>query len=288
MNAQSNTDEILFFDDFTGDDLDRSKWTVEVTGTVVNREQQAYVDSNETIYLLPDEDVLPSDDSTNQRPENRRQASEKANGVLVLQPRWKPGYRTVQGRRFDFISGRLNTRGKVEISSGSISAKMKLPVGSGLWPAFWALGIGRWPACGEIDIMESVGEPDWISAGAHGSGYCGDAALVNYRYFHNDENASTWHIYSVDWDPSGGIYFRVDGELIYRITRPMIEYFGPWAFDQPKYIILNFALGGNYPFKINGVRNPYLGLPEETAQLIRRNEVRLCVDWVKVSRLPSD
>ena len=78
--------------------------------------------------------------------------------------------------------------------------------------------------------------------------------------------------------------FKVDGRLIYRVTYPMIEFFGGWAFDNEKYLILNFALGGAYPFKVNGVRAPYFGLPSETVVKIQNNDARMAVDWVKVSR----
>jgi beta-glucanase (GH16 family) len=260
---RTKTGKIIFFDDFNSEGLNRSNWNIEKTGDVVNNEQQAYIDSTETIYTMPGED---------------------ANGILVLHPRWKPGFITPQGHRFDFVSGRINTRGKVEFTCGSISARIKLPVGNGLWPAFWVLGLGKWPKCGEIDIMENTGEPDWISSAVHGPGFFGDAALVNNRYFVPENDVTHWHVYAVDWTSEDCLLFKVDDELIYRVTRPMVQNFGQWVFDNPKYIILNFALGGNYPYKINGVREPYFGLPEETVQAIRQDKVSVWVDWVKVSR----
>ncbi len=263
MNRKS---EVIFFDDFTGKELDRKRWNVEVTGPVYNQEQQAYVDSRETIYLIPG-------------------ADQGANGALVLHPRWHPGTETVDGVRFDFISGRINTRGKVGFTYGSISARIRLSAGVGLWPAFWALGFGVWPGCGEIDIMENVGAPDWVSAAVHGPGYSGDAGLANNYYFQPGEDIAGWHVYAVDWLPSGEMIFKVDGRLIYRVTYPMIEFFGGWAFDNEKYLILNFALGGAYPFKVNGVRAPYFGLPSETVVKIQNNDARMAVDWVKVSRV---
>src|SRR5690606_20928082 len=88
----STAQEVVFFDDFSGGTLDRSKWNVIVTGFWVNNEQQAYVDSEETIYFA---DVEGAE-----------------NGALVLHPRWRPGHETEEGRTFDFISGRINTRDK--------------------------------------------------------------------------------------------------------------------------------------------------------------------------------
>lgn len=265
MHAISGTGETIFFDDFAAGELDRSKWNVAITGEVNNREQQAYIDSPETLYLIAGD-------------------AEGANGVLVFQPRWRPGTRTPEGQRFDFISGRIHTRGKVEFTYGSIAARIRLSAGVGLWPAFWALGLGVWPVCGEIDIMENVGEPDWASVAVHGPGYSGDAALVNHRYFKPENDVTTWHVYSVDWSAADGLLFKIDGELVYRVRRPMVETYGTWVFDDPKFLILNFALGGGYPFKINGVQKPYYGLPDSTVELIRQDKVRMLVDWVSVTK----
>ncbi len=267
IEPQANPEdrETIFFDDFVAGELDRSKWNVAITGEVTNHEQQAYIDSPETIYLIPGE-------------------SENAKGVLVLHPRWRPGTRTTGGQSFDFVSGRIHTRGKVEFTYGSIAARIRLSAGVGLWPAFWVLGLGAWPGCGEIDMMENVGEPDWASVAVHGPGYSGDAALVNNRYFPPHNDVTAWHVYAVDWTPADELFFKIDGELVYRVTRPMVEAFGPWAYADPKYILLNFALGGGYPFKINGVRKPYYGLPDSTAELIRQDKVCMQVDWVRVTK----
>jgi beta-glucanase (GH16 family) len=258
--------ETVFFDDFAGPTLDRSKWRVEVTGRTVNDERQAYVDSPDTIYLARGEE-----------------AEGAANGALVIQARYQPGFLTPQKRKFDFISGRIDTRGKMDFAFGTAAARIKLPDGSGLWPAFWALGNGKWPDTGEIDIMEYVGEPDWTSVALHGRGYSGETPLVNKVYFPRQKDATTWHVYSVDWTPKGFV-FKVDGEIMYRATRPMIEHYGPWAFDNPKHLILNLALGGAYPVKTNGVKKPYPGLPAETVELIKAGKAKVLVDWVRVTR----
>lgn len=261
--------ETIFFDDFNAPALDRTKWNVFVTGEIFNKELQAYIDSEDTIYTLPGQ-------------------VEDAEGVLVIQPRWRPNFTTQDGRHFDFISGRITTAGKFECLHGSISARIKLPAGDGLWPAFWMVGRGQWPECGEIDIMENVGQPDWVNAAIHGTGYSGDRCLVNNYYFSSEQDATGWHIYRVDWNPADEFVFRVDERVIYRVTRPMVEYFGPWVFTNPQHIILNFALGGTYPFKVNGVRQPYFGMTAQTVQGIQNNQVRMLVDWVKVVRSSSD
>jgi beta-glucanase (GH16 family) len=257
---------VVFFDDFTGPTLDRSKWNVEVRGTTVNDEQQAYVDSPETVAIV-----------------RGSEAEGASNGALAIRPRYRPGFTVPEGRTFDFISGHVHTRGKMEFAFGTASARMKLPAGSGLWPAFWALGTGDWPDTGEIDIMENVGEPDWASVALHGPGYSGDTPLFNRLYFPAGRDATAWHVYSVDWTRDG-LVFRIDDAVVYRATRPMIEHYGRWAYDNPKYLIVNLALGGAYPLKTNGVRSPYLGMPESTVQLIRADRVEVLVDWVRVTR----
>ncbi|PAP75615.1 glycoside hydrolase family 16 protein [Rubrivirga marina] len=263
-SAQAPADT-LFFDGFDGDALDRSKWFVRVTGEsfgVVNDEQQAYVDSTSTIDLLP--------------------AAEGAEGgVLRLRANYRPGTETRDGT-FDFTSGRIDTSERFTFTRGTAAARMKLPAGTGFWPAFWALGEGRWPDTGEIDIMESVGETDWTGVALHGPGYSGETPLVNKAFFPEGEGSDGWHVYSVDWTDDA-LLFRLDGRLIYRTTRPMVEHYGRWAFDNPKYLILNLALGGAYPVKTNGVTEPYPGLPQPTVDLIRDGRGEVLVDWVLVT-----
>lgn len=264
MGEQINQHTELFFDDFTSPGLDRSRWNVEVTGHIANNEQQAYVDSPETIYL--------------------EKGDESANGILVIQPRFSQGHRTSRGDVFDLVSGRINTRSKLEFKHANVSARMRIPVGEGLWPAFWLLGTsGAWPECGEVDIMENVGEPDWVSVALHGPGFHGESALVNKKYFAEGHDVTQWHVYAVHWFENG-IVFEIDGELVYRVTHPMARFFGGWAFDNPKFIILNLALGGTYPFKTNGIQSPYYGIPDVTIQAIQNNEVKFMVDWVRVTQ----
>lgn len=230
---------------------------------VVNDELQCYVDSPETVYVRPE-------------------APGSANNVLVLHARFSPGHTDPEGRPFDFLSGRIDTRDQFEFRYGSASARMKLPTGPGLWPAFWALGNEDWPATGEIDVMEYVGDPAWVSSAVHGPGYSGEGGLVNKVYFPNGTDATDWHTYAVDWEPDR-MSFTVDGALIYRVTRPMTEFFGPWVFDNHKFLILNLAIGGTYPYKTNGIDSPYYGLPEETVDRIKRDEAKVLIDWVRVT-----
>ncbi len=259
--------EPIFFDDFGSGVLNRSTWNVRVTGRVVNDEQQAYVDSLETIYVASGQEADGADGN-----------------VLVIQPRFRPGYLTPDGDRFDFVSGRVDTRDRFQFRYGSASARMRLPSGRGLWPAFWLMGCSGWPDTGEIDVMEYVGEPDWVSSAVHGPGYSGEQALANNMYFTGGADASGWHVYAVDWEPDR-LVFTVDGELAYRVVRPMVDFFGPWAFDNEKFLILNFALGGVYPVKSNGIRSPYHGMSEEAVTAIKTDRAKVLVDWIRVESL---
>lgn len=251
----SPSDRTIFFDDFTGSGLDRSHWNVIVTGDTVNNEQQAYVDSSEVLSV--------------------------ANGVLAIRPRFRQGFKTPEGRVFDFISGRIDTRSKVTFTYGTAAARMKLAAGAGFWPAFWALGDGDWPATGEIDIMENVGDATWVSAALHGPGYFGDTPLVRRAPLVRPD-ASDWHVYAVDWTRDA-LVFTVDDRVVYRVTRAMVERYGRWAFDNPKHLIVNLALGGDYPAKVNGVTTPYRGLSAAAVQSIRDNQAAILVDWVRAT-----
>jgi len=264
--ARESPPETVFFDDFAGPDLDRSKWNVIVTGRTVNNEQQAYVDARDTIDFVRGAD-----------------AEGASNGALALRPRFRAGFKTPEGRAFDFISGRLESRGKVEFTFGTVSARIKLTAGQGLWPAFWTLGAGRWPDTGEMDIMENVGERDWTNVALHGPGYSGNTPLVMRRPFTPSNDITQWHEYSMDWTTDGFV-FKVDGEPFYTVTRAMVEKYGRWAYDNPKFLIVNFALGGQYPQSVNHAMTPYPGLPDSTVELIKADKVRMLVDWVRVTK----
>ena len=265
VGRQAHSGRVSFFEDFSGPDLDRSRWNVIVTGRTVNNEQQAYVDSRETIEIVTGEAAAGAE-----------------NGALAIRPRFRQGFVTPEGRTFDFTSGRLESRGKVEFTYGTASARIRLPAGVGLWPAFWALGAGRWPDTGEMDIMENVGDPAWTNVALHGPGYSGNTPLVSRRQFPSPTDITGWHIYSMEWSPDGFV-FKVDDDAFYRPTRAMVEQYGRWAYDNPKFLILNFALGGQYPQGVNHVTSPYPGLPQATVDLVKAGDVRMLVDWVRVT-----
>ena len=258
LDAQSNK-KVLFFDDFTSANLDRSKWNVIITGDHFNDELQAYIDSASTLFV--------------------------ENGCLVFRPQYSPGFITKDGKRFDFTSARITTQNKFDFAYGTAEAKIKLTKGSGLWPAWWMLGNQIWPATGEIDIMENIGESDWANVAVHGPGYSGETPFVNRQYFNASNDVTNWHVYAVEWSPTEMI-FKYDGIIMYKVTKTMINHYGKWVFDEPKHLLLNFAVGGIYPAKINGIKGKGVkyGLPESTAELIKNSKVKMWVDWVKVSR----
>ncbi|MBL8656646.1 MAG: glycoside hydrolase family 16 protein [Altererythrobacter sp.] len=246
---------LLFSDEFEGTILDRSKWSAIGPEFWVNDEQQAYFDRPDVIAVR--------------------------GGSLFLTPRYAPGTDTHPRRKADFVSGRIVTQGKFDFTYGRAEARIRMPDATGAWPAFWLLGNGHWPATGEIDIMEYVGEKDWTGTAVHGPKYSGETPFVDRFYFPPGEDVTGWHVYAVEWTKDA-IEFSIDGRITYRVTRPMVEHYGKWAFDTPEHVILNFALGGGYPFKVNGIRQPYHGMPAETAERVKRGELSMEVDWVRV------
>ncbi|WP_374951456.1 family 16 glycosylhydrolase [Mucilaginibacter sp.] len=263
--AQKAKKEIVFFEDFNQKTLDRTKWNVEITGNTVNDEQQAYIDSAATIYL------------TNGKAEGAK------NGALILSALYKPGHMSKEGKKYDFVSGRINTRDKLMFTYGSASIRMKMEDGAGLWPAFWALGKGKWPDCGEIDVMETVGDGSWVSNALHGPNYFGNTPFAKRDTFAQGTDVTKWHIYSVDWTPTT-LTFKVDDKVTYTVTKAMIEKYGRWAFDNPKFLIINFAIGGGYPNSINKVTQPYYGLSQQSVDKIKAGKAKTIVDWVLVTK----
>ncbi|MBD1394495.1 glycoside hydrolase family 16 protein [Mucilaginibacter sp. ZB1P21] len=263
--AQKTKKEIVFFEDFNQKTLDRSKWNIEITGNTYNDEQQAYVDSAATVYLI------------------KGKAEGAKNGALVIQPIYNPGHTSKEGRKYDFISGRINTEDKMMFTYGTASVRMKMDDGAGLWPAFWALGKGKWPDCGEIDVMETVGDGLWISNAVHGPGYFGNTPFAKRDTFAKGTDVTQWHIYSVDWTPAS-LTFKVDDRITYTMTKAMAEKYGRWAFDNPKFLILNFAIGGGYPNSVNKLNKPYYGLSQQSLDKIKTGKARTIVDWVLVTK----
>lgn len=147
-----------------------------------------------------------------------------------------------------FTSARLNTKGVFAQAYGRFEARIKLPWGPGIWPAFWMLGANidqvTWPQCGEIDIMEYRGqEPNLIYGSVHGPGYSGGAAITKSYGFTNDRFDVDFHVFAVEWGKEFIDYY-VDEVLYQRLTPEDTP--GEWVYNQPFFIIMNIAVGGNF------------------------------------------
>lgn len=147
-----------------------------------------------------------------------------------------------------FTSGRINTKGLFQQAYGRFEARMKMPWGPGIWPAFWTLGADvdqlGWPQCGEIDIMEYRGqEPQLIHGTVHGPGYSGGASITKSFGLTNDRFDNDFHVFAIEWD-ADYIDFFVDDTLYNRIQPEDVS--GEWVYHHPFFIILNIAVGGNY------------------------------------------
>ena len=255
-------DKLVFEEQFAAGALDRSVWNVEGPSFWVNNEQQAYVDSDETIAFAP---IMGADDGS----------------ALVLRARYRPGYVTPTGRRVDFLSGRIDTADKINVTYGRVEGRIKMPRSAGVWPAFWMLGYGDWPDSGETDIMEYIGEAGWTSASLHGPGYAAGENIGDKQYFPDGQSEEDWHVYAVE-RRADDIRFFVDDREFLKITKADVENKGPWRFDREQFLILNLALGGEYPRWYNNTTEPYYGLPESTVDKIKADEIQVEVDWVRV------
>ncbi len=147
-----------------------------------------------------------------------------------------------------FTSARIKTQNLFSQAYGRFEARLKTPYGPGLWPAFWLLGADietvSWPFCGEIDIMELRGqEPNIINGTVHGPGYSGGASITQSFAFQNDRFDADFHVFAIEWGEDY-IDFFVDDTLYNRLTPSDLT--GAWVFDDPFFMILNVAVGGNY------------------------------------------
>jgi beta-glucanase (GH16 family) len=148
-----------------------------------------------------------------------------------------------------YTSGRIRTLGKFETLHGRFEARIKVPRGRGLWPAFWMMGNDitavNWPQCGEIDIMEHIGvNPFTVYATLHGPGYSGAAGIGAPLTLPN-AIADNFHVFSVEWDPNL-IRWYMNGQLYHTVT-PASVGANQWVFEHPFFMLLNLAVGGSWP-----------------------------------------
>ena len=176
-------------------------------------------------------------------------AYQDGNGNLVINA-WRDSSGT-------WTSARLKTQGIYQFQYGRVEARMKLPVGDGLWPAFWMLGanIGSvgWPQCGEDDIMEWVQSygPNTTSSTTHGPGYsAGNGIGARYTFPNGGRvDDGAYHVYGLIWGPNSLQYYRDSTSNIFlTITPSTIPAGTQWVYNNPFFLLLNFAIGsGGFP-----------------------------------------
>jgi beta-glucanase (GH16 family) len=175
----------------------------------------------------------------------------------------------------EYESARLITQNKAEFAYGRMEARLQVPDGDdGLWPAFWSLGTdityNAWPGAGEIDYMEYVSRlPDEIFGTIHGPGYAGGASFGGIYDF-GEPVASTFHTFTVEWQPNLIVWY-VDGSEYHRATPDDVKP-NEWVFEKPFFMLLNFAIGGNF----GGAIAPGITYPQE-----------YLVDYVRVYQGPD-
>jgi beta-glucanase (GH16 family) len=171
-----------------------------------------------------------------------------------------------------YTSGRIKTQGEFEFRYGKLEARMKIPKGQGLWPAFWMLGNDMeaegWPACGEIDVMENIGkEPMTIHGTVHGPGYfAGQGITSKYVLTGPVPFSDDFHVFGLEWKPDS-LSFYVDQQKYSEVTLTNLPAGAKWVFDHPFWVLLNVAVGGDWP-----------GPPDATTEFPQS----LLIDWVRV------
>ncbi|GGM22281.1 endo-1,3-beta-glucanase [Micromonospora sonchi] len=229
-----------------GTPVDQSKWRFDIGGHGWgNNERQYYTNSTSN-------------------------AVHDGQGNLVITARREnPANYQCHYGRCEYTSARLLTSATFSQAYGRFEARIKIPRGQGIWPAFWMLGnnfgsVG-WPASGEIDIMENIGrEPTTVHGTVHGPGYSGGGGIGGSRTI-GQPLADTFHTYRVDWEPNV-IRWYLDGQEFFRVDPGRLGG-NRWVFDHPFFMILNVAVGGEWP-----------GYPDGSTQFPQQ----MLVDYVRV------
>jgi len=241
---------LVWSDEFNGPDgsaPDSSKWTYDTGGKGWgNNELECYTNSSQNAQIQGGNLVITA----------RQQAVTCSDGISN-----------------NYTSARLKTQGLFSQAYGRFEARVKVPAGQGMWPAFWMLGnnitpVG-WPTCGEIDIMENIGkEPGTVHGSLHGPSTTSTTsdATAPFSLSAGQAFANDFHLYAVEWEPSV-VRFYVDTNLYATFTQAQWPAGGTWVFDHPFFIILNVAVGGNWP-----------GSPDNTTVFPQQ----MLVDYVRV------
>lgn len=221
--------KLVWSDEFNGPNgarVDSSKWVAETGGGGWGNDELEYYTS---------------------RPQNASQE----NGNLVIKV-LQEKYTGADGVTRNYTSARLKTLGKFSQTYGRFEARIKIPRGQGIWPAFWMLGNEienpGWPACGEIDIMENIGkEPALVHGTIHGPGYSGGNGIgAAYELPGDQRFADDFHLFSVEWEPNA-IRFYVDDHLYATRIPTDLPQGTRWVYDHPFFLLLNVAVGGGWP-----------------------------------------
>ncbi len=234
----SQSYQLVWFENFDGSELDTNSWKYETGGNWYNNEIQYYTDREKNIRL--------------------------ENSKLIIE-----AHKEDYGNR-NHTSARIKTQGKKFFKYGRIDARIKLPRGQGIWPAFWMMGENEpsvgWPACGEIDVVEMIGGSNrertiygtahWSHNGSHAE-YGGMNSLASGAY------SDDFHVYSIEWNEQE-IKWLVDGNQyhVIDITPSQLS-----EFHQEFFFLLNVAVGGDWP-----------GYPDQTTEFPQRMEV----DYIRV------
>ena len=241
--------QLVWSDEFNGPNgssVDPSKWVVETGGQGWGNEELEYYTDRVVNSFIQD-------------------------GNLVIRA-LAENYTGPDGISRNYTSARIKTSGKFSQTYGRFEARIKVPARQGMWPAFWMLGTDidkvGWPECGEIDIMENIGkEPATIHGSIHGPGYTGaDGIEAHYTLPGNRRFADGFHLFAVEWTPAA-ISFYVDRDLYVKRTPADLRPGWKWVFDHPFFLILNLAVGGDWP-----------GNPDTTTQF----PAEMQVDYVRV------
>jgi len=243
----SPTYQLVWSDEFNGADgsvPDATKWAIQTGGDGWGNHELEYYTA---------------------RPQN----VQVSGGNLVITAA-KEDYTGPDGVTQHYTSARLQTKGLFSQTNGRFEARIKIPKGQGMWPAFWMLGndidTSGWPACGEIDIMENIGKEPAINHGSlHGPGYAPGNVTASYT-IPTGALADDYHVYAVEWEAQQ-VRFYVDSTLYATFTPSNLPQGSPWEFNKPFFVLLNVAVGGDWP-----------GSPDGTTQFPQQ----MLVDYVRV------